>query len=89
MPAGSRRPAAWRPKKAGDAPHIILFPEIKFDAQAFLSQVKAVRGGYGYCVVVVSEGVRNPDGGSWRKPAPAMLSAMPNWAAWRLLVANW
>ena len=50
-------------EKAGDAPHIILFPEIKFDAQAFLARVKACVEQYGYCVVVASEGVRNPDGG--------------------------
>jgi len=49
-------------EKAGDAPHIILFPEIRFDAQAFLAQVKQCVEQYGYCVVVASEGVRNPDG---------------------------
>ncbi len=49
-------------EKAGDAPHIILFPEIKFDAQAFLARVKQCVEQYGYCVVVASEGVRNPDG---------------------------
>ncbi len=50
-------------EKAGDAPHIILFPEIKFDQAAFLARVKACVEQYGYCVVVASEGVRNPDGG--------------------------
>ena len=50
-------------EKAGDAPHIILFPEVKFDAQAFLARVKQCVEDYGYCVVVASEGVRNPDGG--------------------------
>jgi 6-phosphofructokinase 1 len=50
-------------QKAGDAPHIILFPEIKFDAQAFLARTKESVEKYGYCVVVASEGVRNPDGG--------------------------
>jgi 6-phosphofructokinase 1 len=49
-------------EKAGDAPHIILFPEIRFDAQAFLARVKQCVEQYGYCVVVASEGVRNPDG---------------------------
>ncbi|MFI4967497.1 MAG: 6-phosphofructokinase [Gammaproteobacteria bacterium] len=49
-------------EKAGDAPHIILFPEIKFDRDAFLARVKACVEQYGYCVVVASEGVRNPDG---------------------------
>jgi 6-phosphofructokinase 1 len=45
-----------------DAPHIILFPEIPFDQPAFLARVKASVAGYGYCVVVVSEGTRHPDG---------------------------
>jgi ATP-dependent phosphofructokinase / diphosphate-dependent phosphofructokinase len=49
-------------KKAGDAPHIILFPEIVFDRERFLAKVRSTVQRYGYCVVVVSEGVRDPDG---------------------------
>src|SRR5450432_3606422 len=49
-------------EKAGDAPHIILFPEITFDRARFLSKVKSTVERYGYCVVVVSEGVRGADG---------------------------
>jgi 6-phosphofructokinase 1 len=48
--------------KAGDAPHIILFPEIEFDRPRFLAKVKSSVEKYGYCVVVVSEGVRGADG---------------------------
>ncbi|HEX4240681.1 MAG TPA: 6-phosphofructokinase [Steroidobacteraceae bacterium] len=48
--------------KAGDAPHIILFPEIDFDRERFLAKVKASVEKHGYCVVVVSEGVKGPDG---------------------------
>jgi 6-phosphofructokinase len=48
--------------KAGDAPHIILFPEIVFDRARFLEKVQLTVEKYGYCVVVVSEGVRDPDG---------------------------
>jgi 6-phosphofructokinase 1 len=44
------------------APHIILFPEITFDEQAFLERVKACVADYDYCVVVVSEGTKRPDG---------------------------
>lgn len=51
--------AATRP---GDAPHIILFPEITFDRDRFLEKVKSSVERCGYCVVVVSEGVRNADG---------------------------
>jgi 6-phosphofructokinase len=49
-------------QKAGDAPHIILFPEIAFDEAAFLARTQECVKKYGYCAVVVSEGVRNPDG---------------------------
>jgi len=48
--------------KPGEPPHIILFPEIPFDEAAFLARVKETVGRYGYCVIAVSEGVRNPEG---------------------------
>jgi 6-phosphofructokinase 1 len=48
--------------KPGDAPHIILFPEITFDREAFLSKVRLSVEKRGYCVVVVSEGVKDTDG---------------------------
>jgi ATP-dependent phosphofructokinase / diphosphate-dependent phosphofructokinase len=49
-------------EKAGDAPHIILFPEIVFDRERFLAKVKVCVDKYGYCVIVVSEGVHGADG---------------------------
>jgi ATP-dependent phosphofructokinase / diphosphate-dependent phosphofructokinase len=49
-------------EKAGEAPHIILFPEIEFDRERFLAKVKLCVEKYGYCVIVVSEGVHGPDG---------------------------
>ena len=49
-------------EKAGDAPHIILFPEIALDEEKFLARVKECVDRYGYCAVVVSEGVRNAEG---------------------------
>ena len=49
-------------EKDGDAPHIILFPEITFDEKRFLARVKRCVERYGYCAIVVSEGVRKPDG---------------------------
>ncbi|HSW94205.1 MAG TPA: 6-phosphofructokinase [Gammaproteobacteria bacterium] len=48
--------------KAGDSPHIILFPEIPFVLDTFLARVKQCVDQYGYCSIVASEGVRNPDG---------------------------
>jgi 6-phosphofructokinase 1 len=49
-------------QKAGDAPHIILFPEIAFDRGLFLNKVKATVEQRGYCVIVVSEGVQDASG---------------------------
>jgi 6-phosphofructokinase 1 len=48
--------------KPGDAPHLILFPEIAFDREKFLAKVKHCVEKFGYCVIVVSEGVRDQDG---------------------------
>ena len=63
------RHAGWIAAAAGlaqadghRAPHIILFPEITFDPTAFLAKVKASVANDGYCVVVVSEGVKNAQG---------------------------
>ena len=46
----------------GDAPHIILFPEVPFDQAKFLARVGESVEKYDYCVVVVSEGARYADG---------------------------
>jgi 6-phosphofructokinase 1 len=45
-----------------DLPILILFPEVTFDQAAFLAKVKEKVAQYGYCSVVVSEGVKGPDG---------------------------
>ena len=49
-------------KRANEAPHIILFPEIAFDREKFLARVKQCVTDFGYCVIVVSEGARYSDG---------------------------
>jgi ATP-dependent phosphofructokinase / diphosphate-dependent phosphofructokinase len=49
-------------ERDGDAPHILLFPEIPFDQDRFLAKVTATVGKHGYCAIGVSEGVRWPDG---------------------------
>lgn len=46
----------------GDAPHIILLPEIAFDEERFLSKVSQCVDRHGYCVVVASEGTSTADG---------------------------
>lgn len=60
------RHAGWIAAAAGlaqqnpnEPPHIILFPEIPFDEQAFLNKVDDCVKEYGYCVVIVSEGIKD------------------------------
>ena len=45
--------------KAGDPPHMILFPEIEFKQNNFLKKVKDIIKKYGYCVIVASEGIKS------------------------------
>ncbi|MBS1212305.1 MAG: 6-phosphofructokinase, partial [Proteobacteria bacterium] len=45
-----------------DIPLVILFPEVTFDADKFLAKVAEKVKAYGYCSVVVSEGVKGADG---------------------------
>jgi ATP-dependent phosphofructokinase / diphosphate-dependent phosphofructokinase len=49
-------------EREGESPHIILFPEITFDEEAFCARVKETVEKHGYCAVVVSEGVKNKEG---------------------------
>lgn len=49
-------------EKTGDAPHIILFPEIPFEQSIFLKHVENTVSQHGYCAIVVSEGVRDSHG---------------------------
>jgi 6-phosphofructokinase len=46
----------------GDAPHVLLLPEVEFDEQRFLGKVKEALARYDQCVIAVSEGIRGPDG---------------------------
>lgn len=49
-------------EQEGDAPHIILFPEIPFEKDAFLRRVKECVKRYGFCAIVVSEGAHYKNG---------------------------
>jgi len=49
-------------EKESDGPHVILFPEVAFNEEKFLAKVKHAVENYGFCSIVVSEGVRNADG---------------------------
>jgi len=63
------RHAGWIAASSGlasehpdEPPHIILLPEVTFNPQKFLHKVAECVTVYGYCVIVVSEGIRNKEG---------------------------
>ncbi len=47
---------------AANPPHIILLPEIKYNVDAILAKVKETVTTYGYCIMVVGEGIRDEQG---------------------------
>jgi len=49
-------------EREGDAPHLILFPEVPLVTERFLQRVRATVEQRGYCVIVASEGVRDGEG---------------------------
>ena len=61
------RHAGWIAAAGGliedqNIPVVILFPEVEFDQEKFLAQVDAKVKEYGFCTIVVSEGVHWADG---------------------------
>ncbi len=55
-------------KKKGDAPHLIYFPEIPFDEDKFIEDVKKVWDKHHGVVVVCSEGLKDKNGNPIVKP---------------------
>ncbi len=49
-------------KSPADAPHILLIPEIPFDETAFIKKTEAVLQSVGYCIIVISETIRDYQG---------------------------
>ena len=49
-------------EREGDAPHILLFPEVAFDEARFLARVQETVARWGYCVIGVSEGLLDAEG---------------------------
>lgn len=49
-------------EQEGQAPDLILMPEVPFDREKFIDRVKRNLDQKGHCVVIVSEGVKTPDG---------------------------
>ena len=46
----------------GQGPHILLFPEVPWNEEAFLARVDETVKAYGYCAVGASEGIQDKDG---------------------------
>lgn len=49
-------------ENAGEPPHILLFPEVPFDPERFVTRAEECVKQYGYCTVVVSEGLSDASG---------------------------
>jgi len=49
-------------QKAGQGPHILLFPEVPWNEEAFLARVEESVKQYGYCAIGASEGLQDKDG---------------------------
>jgi 6-phosphofructokinase 1 len=54
--------SALATKYPDDGPHLIYLPEVSFDTDKFLLDVKEVYNKYGRCVIAVSEGIHDKDG---------------------------
>jgi 6-phosphofructokinase 1 len=48
--------------QGGDAPHVLLLPEVAFNEERFLAKVADAFKRSGNCVIAVSEGIKGPDG---------------------------
>jgi ATP-dependent phosphofructokinase / diphosphate-dependent phosphofructokinase len=49
-------------KSPADAPHILLIPEVPFDETAFIKKTEAILQSVGYCIIVISETIRDYGG---------------------------
>ena len=49
-------------ERDGDAPHVLLLPELPFHEERFLNKVQQAVEQYDYCVIAISEGIKRPDG---------------------------
>jgi 6-phosphofructokinase 1 len=49
-------------RKPSEGPHILLFPEIPWNEEAFLARVQECVKEYGYCAVGASEGLQDAEG---------------------------
>ena len=71
-------------EQQGDAPHIILFPEIAFNKEKFLKKVQSRVRKFGYCAIVVSEAPITETDSFWPTRAARMRLVTFSSAEWHL-----
>ncbi|HET9577134.1 MAG TPA: 6-phosphofructokinase [Usitatibacter sp.] len=49
-------------RRPGEGPHILLFPEVPWNEEAFLARVEESVKKYGYCAIGASEGLQDKEG---------------------------
>ncbi len=49
-------------QEEGDGPHLVYVPEIAVDLDDFIQRVQECHAKYGYCVIVVGEGMKDTNG---------------------------
>ncbi|MFH1208814.1 MAG: diphosphate--fructose-6-phosphate 1-phosphotransferase [Candidatus Omnitrophota bacterium] len=49
-------------KAPEDAPHLLLIPEVPFDETSFIKRTEAILQSVGYCIIVISETIRDYQG---------------------------
>jgi len=90
------RDAGWLPaagalgkRDEADPPHLIYLPERRFDPDRCLGDVDRCIQRYGYCSIVIGEGMRYVDG--TRSPARAPRTPSPTWSTgpWEVPASRW
>ena len=85
--AGAAGLASW----AGSGPDLVYLPEVDFDMDQFLADVKRIYDATGNCLVAVSEASTTPTAPSSPRPRPPPPTALgtPSWAVWPPCWPTW
>jgi ATP-dependent phosphofructokinase / diphosphate-dependent phosphofructokinase len=65
-------------EQEGDAPHVLLLPEVGLNEGRFLAKVREALERYDHWVIAVSEGIKGPDG-EFLSAGSKDASAMRSW----------
>ncbi|MEM9227320.1 MAG: 6-phosphofructokinase, partial [Verrucomicrobiota bacterium] len=69
---------AKRRNEPSDPPHLILMPEVAFEDEIFVEQVRSVLKNNPFCQIVVGEGLLDQDGNYLATSIPVEAASMPN-----------